>query len=908
MQTIEPYAENPEVTPPRGRPPVVWIVVAAVLMAGSLLAIQSRVGVIIALALLGVVGAAFFAVSREVAFLEVVAFLIHFDGIGVGPVTLGRGISVAVLALLVYKLLAEGWRPPAVPVRHWIGPLALVTWAIASGGWSPQAGAWFVGIGTYSLAIAYLAATAFLVDSHEKVLKFLRAYWYGGIFGALAGVLGLVLGVRSYGFNADSNLFGVLAASMIPLTFYYLRKAVTTPERLAYGFVLILVLVGAAGAGSRSGLIGATVALFGSLVYRPGVSVRKRLSAVIPAVGVTAVVGLGLLLLNPQTVARGTESSGRLDFWKVTIELIREQPVIGHGHRQINQMIPGLLATTPGTEKHSDTRESLTSHNTWLDVLGNLGVVGFLMFAFTVVVTILGLLRPRWSQTKEISGYLLLMFLPVLTGSMFLDMQNNKLGWSVIGLAGILQVPSWGVRYRGYFSEPAQADDQEFFAAPRLARWDVRISRRFRVWVVLGSLAGMVLMGVVGSGMRPTHSGTVSLMIPDLDIPAGLPRVPVDSARVSVIHTLALSDAYGARLAEMSGVDLTASEISDRVTVSRPDFGPFIQITFTDTSLDVVEAVSPHLLPAMADLVADGHAFTEPVLRDEVRPMMPGDQRYYTGPMYLVVSEEPDIDTHPPRTLWFMFVGAATGAMLAVGCTLLMQRHPRVNNDDDFPEAVGLPLWSHVGRAGRRNSATPDQYSQVAVCAVEAMPSERWPRRIAVASPRHSRSASFLSLGVSAAVAATGQKVVLVDGWLQRPALSMRMGMWHRHGMLDLHSGATRLDEVVCRVPAMRLPRTLRRMLGPARENLRFIPAGRFAWGRDPVLDPSALEGFDDSVTVIILAPPMLGGVAVGGVLEWADVVMYDLVEGETVTFDAEDGALPISTFAAHAGVILSDV
>ena len=293
LQTVEPYVDTPGVEPPRGRPPVVWIVLAALAMVASLLAIQSRVGVIIALVILFVAGSAFFAVSRAVAFLEIVAFLIHFDGIGMGPITLGRGISVAVIALIVYKLLAEGWRPPAVPVRHWIGPLALVTWAVASGGWSPQTGAWITGIGTYALAIAYFAATAFLVDSHEKVLQFLRAYWYGGIFGAMAGVLGLVLGVRSYGFNGDANLFGVLAASMIPLTFFYLRKAVTGREKLIYGFVLVLVLVGAAGAGSRSGLIGAAVALFGSLVYRPGASMKQRVTAVIPAMVRHRVGGAG---------------------------------------------------------------------------------------------------------------------------------------------------------------------------------------------------------------------------------------------------------------------------------------------------------------------------------------------------------------------------------------------------------------------------------------------------------------------------------------------------------------------------------------------------------------------------------------------------------------------------------------
>lgn len=908
MQTVRPYVDTSGVESPRGRPPVKWVVLAALTMVGSLLAIQSRIGVIVVMVALFVAGSVFFAVRREVAFLEVVAFLIHFDGIGKGPVSLGRGMSVVVIALIVYKLLAEGWRPPAVPVRHWIGPFALVTWALASGTWSAKTGSWFTGMGTYALAIAYFAGAAFLVDSHEKVLQFLRAYWYGGIFGAVSGVLGLVLGVRSYGFNGDSNLFGVLAASMIPLTFFYLRNAKTGREKAVYRFVLVLVLVGAAGAGSRSGLIGAAVALFGSLVYRPGTSLKQRVGAVVPAMVVTVVVAGGLLLLNPQTIARGTKTSGRLDFWKVTVELIQQRPVIGHGQRQVNVMIPDLLATTPGTRAHSDKRDSVSSHNTWLDLLGNLGMIGFLIFCFIAVVTVLGLLRPRWKQTKEVSGYILVMYLPVLSGSMFLDMQNNKLGWSVIGLAGVLQVPSWGVRYRGYFSEPVEGDDQQHFAAPRLARWDVKISRRFRVWVVLGGLAGAVLMGIVASGMKPTHSGTVSIMIPRLDLPAGFPRVSISRKKVSVIHTLALSDAYGARLVELSGVDLTASEMSDRVSVRRPRYGPFMQITFTDASLDVVEAVSPHLLGAMADLVADGHELTEPVLRDEVRPTQPGEQRYYTGPMYLVVSEVPDYATSTPRVSWFVFVGAATGTMVALGCSLLMQRRPRVNNDDDLLDAVGLPLWTHVGRGGRRNAATADQYSQVAIRAFEANPSEHWPRAMVVASPRYGGSARLLALGTAAAVAAAGQKVVLVDGWLRRPWLSIRMGMWHRYGMIDLQGVTMRLDEVVTRVPAIRLPRTPRRMLGSARENLRFIPAGRFAWGRDPVFDPTVLEGFDESVTVIVLAPPMLGRVAVAGVLEWADVVMYDLVEGETVTFDAEDGALPIATFASHAGVVLSDV
>lgn len=908
MQTVEPYVESPGAAPPRGTPPFVWALLAALVLVASVLAIQSRVGVLIALALLFVAGSVFFAVSRSVAFLQVVAFLIHFDGIGVGPITLGRGMSVVIIGYVIYKLLAEKWRPPAVPVRHWIGPLALVTWAVISGAWSAEVGAWFLGIGTYGLAIAYFVAAGLLVDSYDKILQFLRAFWYGGIFGAIAGFWGLILGLRAYGFNGDANLFGVLAASMIPLTIFYRRKATTSREKLIYSAVLVLVLVGAAGAGSRSGVVGAAIALFGSLVYRPGTSVRTRVASIVPAGIVTVVIAIVLVLLNPHTIERGTDSSGRFDFWKVTVELIQERPLVGHGLRQINSMIPPRLATTPGTEKHSDPRDAVTSHNTWLDITGDHGFIGFMIFAFIIAVTIAGLLRPRWTQTKEVSGYLLVMFLPVLTGSMFLAVQNNKLAWSVIGLAGVLQVPSWGVRYRGYFSRPEPDQPQDAFSAPKLARWDVRISQRFRMWTVLGALIGAVVMGSIGSSLPPSHSATVSLMVPKLDIPPGLEKVPVDESRVSTIHTLVLSDAYAARLAELSGVQLTPSEMSEHVTVRRPDFGPYVEIIFTDSSLETVEAVSPHMLEALADLVADGREFTEPTLRDELRPTIPGEQRFYTGPLYLVVSETPDIDTQEPRTMWFVFVGASTGLMLAAGYSLLKQRRPRVNNDDDFPQALGMPLWSHVGRAGRRNSATADQYSQVAVRAFEASDSDRWPRRMVVATPRHTSSARVLALGIAAGVAASGQKVVLVDAQVRRPWLSIRMGRWHRSGLRDLGDATARLDDVVGRVPAFGLPRSMRRMLGADRENLRFVPAGRFSWGGDPDVSPRSLDGFDPSVTMVVLAPPMLGTVPVAPLLQWADVVLYDLVEGETVTFDAEDGALQVSTFARRAGVVLSDV
>ncbi|MCB1270029.1 MAG: O-antigen ligase family protein [Microthrixaceae bacterium] len=886
-----------------------WIALAALLVVAAAFLVSTRIGVLVGLGVAFVAGCVFYALRREVAFLQLVAFLIHFDGIGLGPLTLGRAVSVATIGLIGYKLLAEKWRPPAVPVRHWIGPMALLIWGVMSAGWAVETGSWFLGLGALGLAVAFFLASGFLVDSYDKVLLFLRAYWYGGIFGAFAGTWGLLIGLRSFGFNGDPNLFGVLAASMIPLTFFYRRNATTQREKLIYTAVLLLVIVGAAGAGSRSGVIGAAVALFGSLVYRPGASVKQSVAWVVPAALLTGVVAVGLLIINPNTVERGTDSSGRLDFWKVAVDLIEERPVVGHGLQQIEAMIPPRLAITPGAEKLSDKRDAVGSHNTWLDIAGNLGFVGATIFAFTLAVTLLGLLRPKWAQTKEVSGYLFVMFLPVITGSMFLGLLNNKLAWSIIGLAGILQVPSWGVRYRGYFSRPAERAPQLAFSAPKLARWDLRISQRFRVWVVFGALIGALVATAIGSGVRTTYTSSVSLMVPKLDVPAGVEKIFIDDERVSMIHTLVLSDAYGARLAELSGVALTPSQAAERVKVNRPDFGPYLEVSFTDTSEEVVAAVSPYLLPALDDLIEDGREFTIPTLTDELRPTVPGEQRWYTGPLYLPVSDVAHTRSQPPRSTWLLLTGAASGALVAAGSMLLMQRRPRVNNDDDFDEALGLELWSHVGRRGRRNAATADQFSQVAVRGLEEVRGSGWPGRIVVAAPHHGASARALAVGIASAIAASGQKVVLVDGQPTRPWLSVRFGMWHRRGLSDLTAARSSLDEVLRRIPAPLLPRRVRRALGTRRENLRFLPAGRFVHGSGAGVDPAALDRIDESVTCVLLAPPMLGEVPVAPVLAWADVVFYDLVEGSTVTFDAEDGALQIATFAtAPAGVVLSDV
>ncbi len=879
----------------------------------AILMIQTKWGVLFGIGLAVVAGIGLWVTNRGFAFVEVAAFLIHFDGFGFGPLRMGRFVAGAAILLVLYKLLVENWRPPAIPARHWLPPLALMTWAVFSGAWSHDVGGFIFFLGFLGLGLAFFATTAFLLDSYEKVARYLRAYWYGGLWGSLAGVWALVIGTRSVGFGADPNFFGLLAASMIPLTVYYRRQAQTTREKWFYTFVVLFVFAGAAGAGSRSGIIGASVAIVGTMVTRPGLSGLRRARVGVGAIALAAVAFIVMFFANPANLQRGfsDRGAGRIDFWTVTVDLVKDNPVVGYGGGQLSSEITPKLATTPGVQGVSDSRESVSSHNTWLDIAGDLGLIGLGIFVSLVLIAMWGFLRPRWSATKDISTTLFVMMLPVLTSSNFLPLLNNKLSWSLLGISAALQTPSWGARYSGYFEPPGgQTQLEAEWRETHLARWDLRVSRRFRIYVLFGALIGGLLFGAVISSTPTKYKAYSDVVVPSLDSPSGQTRVIIPMQRVQMLNTLVISDAYAAELKELSGLQLGIREIRDRLTAVRPGAGAVLRIAYVDVDSDRVDLAAPHLTAALDAVVERGKSVNQEVLSEELRPMYPGEQRYYDGPLFLPISSEPAFVESPPRTVWVTLMGMISGALLALVFVLLQQRRPRVNNDDNFRTAVGMNLWTHVGRMGRSYSASPEQYAHVALTAFEnAGSGDRRPSRMLLASPHSGRTTRGVAMGVAASLAESGNKVVLVDGQVERPWLSARLGGLRGPGLAELSTGEADLHDSLRRVSKWRLPSSVRKTLRGGGDNLRFISSGRTLRKKDPTVDAVVLDALSDDVIVVLVSPPLLGTVPAAPSLKWADVVLYCLEEGGTVTFEAEDAALSVRTFSeAPAGVILADV
>lgn len=937
LQTIDRPTQTPR---PRPR----WVVPAFVALGVAtipvlLLAIFTKWGVLL-LVVLAIAVALLLAVWQQgILFIEVVAFLIHFDGIGAGQIRMGRFVAGFAALLMLYKLVVQRWRPPALPLRVWAPIWGLLVWATVSGLWAAESGTWISNMLIFLLGVVYFAIASMLVDSHDKVHKFLRAYWIGGMFGSTVGMLGLLVGGRAAGFNDDANFFGLLEASMIPLTVYYRRHAATSQAKALYTVAFLVVLGGAAGAGSRSGLIGATIAIVATMVTRPGLTPGRRSRVAIAAVVVGAMAFVGGFVANPSNLERGfaDRGAGRLDFLTVAIPLIKQQPITGYGFGQLRLLIPPQLRVTPGSQQLNETREDVSSHNTYLDTVGDLGLIGLSLFLSVLLVTAIGLIRPRWLQMKEISMTAFVMFLPVLSSSLFLPLLNNKLAWALIGLSASMQVPSWRSRWRGLAGTPptdmaeltagpvensalarngaargslAVATQQSAQEAPvegRLARWDLRLGRRSKQAILASVLAGAILAGAVGSTLPTHYSATAAIISRRFDTSVEAQYTRIDLVRLQGVLTLAVSGAYAIELQRLSGIDLTPWQVRERMSVTRPKTGNLLQIVYRDTSRANTVAVMPFLVTALDNVFTDSRGAAQPAAENEARPSVPGEQRIYTGPYYIRAYSDAVFGQDPPPTTWMVFVGMLSGGLAALGWVLAGARRARIESSDDFPRFTGLRVWTHVGSGrSRRLRATGPQFEQLVAAAVDSAATAAVPSRIVVTSPTSSSESARLATGVAAALVAEGRRVVLVDAQLDRPRLSRRLSRGGAVGIADLDRHGVTVSDVLRPVRPRRLPVVPRRLLGEQSGNLRFIAAGSRQARARKVLCTEWLEQLDPGVTVVVLAPPTIGEVPVNALLAWSDATVLSLIDGRTTTVQAEESAATVRLFAHGAqGIVL---
>jgi O-antigen ligase len=433
--------------------PAAFLAVAAVLVGFSAVAAPllgvAAVGAVVFVAVVFVDLAAGLCVFAILTFFE------RIPGLDAQSVTLIKGAGAVLALAWLLRVLPRSSDAPLLlrdlPLVGWSG-IAFATWSIISSVWASDSGTAL----SNGFRIVQGVLLAFIVFTALQQTRHLRwfgwAFCSGAFLTAIIGLAGVTAPEAHTTFESARVTGGIgdaneLAAILIP-ALAIAGFAISTERsvflrwvQLVYASTYVFALVRAE---SRGGFVGIGAMFLAALAFAG--PARPRAIALI---GIVAAVGITYYtyVAPPESLQRITDfsagaSSGRSDLWKVAADISADHPVVGIGAGNFplvepryalgNQNItrPDLIVGTPRVV-----------HNTYLNILVELGAVGLAMFvAFAGGSLAAGwrgirtLARAQLSDAELLARGIFVGTLGMLAAFVFLSAQYEKQLWLLLGV------------------------------------------------------------------------------------------------------------------------------------------------------------------------------------------------------------------------------------------------------------------------------------------------------------------------------------------------------------------------------------------------------------------------------------------------------------------------------------------
>ena len=411
-----------------------------------LLALVAQVSAALALVMtLGMIMAGVALVFGRVEYLLNVLVVVPFFERGVaGQITTGRVATVGAVGALVALLLLTDWRPLRSPLHLWVPSIALFSWAILSGFWAASADYFLAGLGQLGVAVAFLVVMALGLPGVAVFTSMMRTYVVVGALMCVPATLQAMTGSRAIGLTENPNDFAAALVLAVLALAYLIR--LRGPYRRSRGLILLAPVLawGVVLTGSRMGLLALTLASF--LVAFDMAPRSKRVPVMVGALAILAVGFIALITasdlarnrFDPRLAAED-RGAGRLDIWLVAVRQTDSAPLQGAGLRNFGPQASSLLASEPGVQATGGQllkTEDLPIHNTYLDMLLELGAVGLLLFLWTLGQAVAATRRcrhPAWrgpARTLVLQMFLLVSFMIIFSSGI-----NYKWLWMLIGIS-----------------------------------------------------------------------------------------------------------------------------------------------------------------------------------------------------------------------------------------------------------------------------------------------------------------------------------------------------------------------------------------------------------------------------------------------------------------------------------------
>ena len=430
---------------PEGRQSRVWLgVVGLVCLAtGVICGVNPKYGLLVPL------GLAFAAavLANVTAGLFLFTFLAWLNAITKGG-TAVSGAKVAGLLLFVSWLAARSIRPDpdARPLSEahpgvTIAAVVLATWSALSVVWAHNRGAALTS--TYQLVLDMLLFPIifYAIRRREHFLWILAAFALGAFVSTLIGFG--QSGLRQTGALGDADTEGTLLGVAVILLVGLLACLPRGSALRRWGPVGVLLLtLGVVNAGSRGGLVALACGVAAG-VFLGG---RWRYKALTVLVCAGAALGIYVTTVAPQAASKhlsGTGSTGRSDLWKVGLRVFETHPVGGVGAGNFSSVSVDYLQQVDNVSagQYIISQKPKPVHNTYLELLADLGIPGLVAFLVIVVGSISAAMKAAhiYERLGDIRAELMsrcvaLGVIAELTGAFFITATPLKLLWLILAL------------------------------------------------------------------------------------------------------------------------------------------------------------------------------------------------------------------------------------------------------------------------------------------------------------------------------------------------------------------------------------------------------------------------------------------------------------------------------------------
>jgi O-antigen ligase len=435
------------------RPPPATTLLPGAAVGGA--ALVGAIAVVSPLAAAGLVLGGLFVVAAlrdlaaGVALFTLLTFFEVIPGVASSGVTFVKLAAGALVAIWALHLATHRDLPFLPRDRPFVAAAAggLCAWALLSTLWAVDAD---VGLSS-ALRLAQgplLVLVVYSAIREPRHLRWVAAAYVAGAcataaYGLASGSAGSVDETRLAGGIGNPNELARLLLPALMLSAFALGGA-RGLKRMGLVAVAVATVVALFLTGSRGGLVALAVAVVvGVVVAGP---LRARAVAMVLALTAVGLVWFGLFA-PPETVDHVTNftqggGTGRTDLWSVAGEVVRDHPLAGVGAGNFTVVEPQYAfgdVNLPRIDLVFDQRKVV--HNTYLHVLSELGLVGFVLFCallaagfVAAVRAIRGFRRGPWDVELLARGFAA-AFGGVLAGYLFASAQYEKQLWLLLGLA-----------------------------------------------------------------------------------------------------------------------------------------------------------------------------------------------------------------------------------------------------------------------------------------------------------------------------------------------------------------------------------------------------------------------------------------------------------------------------------------